>query len=136
MKDNTTETAPERIWLQVDTGATGEDRSEPFPPDVDGVTWHNEEIGGLEVEYVRADIAATGAANSSAFEWLSKRLVAADFEWGEDKETVLVIAMPKGCAVSASLRACVERGMLSERLHQRSNVSDNCVSDEGRNPVD
>lgn len=121
MDDTLTKTAPERIWLQVDVGATGDDRSEPFPPDFDGVTWHNEELGGLEVEYVRADVAATRAANSRAFEWLAERLVAADFEWGEDKETVLIIAMPKGCAVSKSLRACVERGMLSERLHQRSN---------------
>lgn len=122
MKDTLTETAPARIWLQVDVGASGDDRSEPFPSDVDGVTWHSEELGGLEVEYVRADVAATGAANSSAFEWLSKRLVAADFEWGVDKETVLIIAMPKGCAVSMSLRACVERGMLSERNRQRSNT--------------
>lgn len=122
MKDTLTKTAPKRIWLQVDVGASGDDRSEPFPPGDDGVTWYSEELGGLEVEYVRADVAAISAANSSAFEWLSKRLVAADFEWGEDKETVLIIAMPKGCAVSMSLRACVERGMLSERKRQRSNA--------------
>ena len=55
-RDTTTETAPERVWLQVDTGAMPDDRGEPFPTDFDGVTWHNEEIGGIEVEYVRADL--------------------------------------------------------------------------------
>lgn len=58
MKDTLTETAPPRLWLQVDTGASNDYRDEPFPSDIDGVTWHNEEIGGLEVEYVRSDIAA------------------------------------------------------------------------------
>lgn len=49
--------APEVIWLQVDTGASGDYRDDPFPSDIDGVTWHNEEIGGLEVRYIRADLA-------------------------------------------------------------------------------
>lgn len=124
MKDTLTKTAPERIWLQVDIGASGDYRDEPFPSDIDGVTWHNEELGGLEVEYVRADIAATGAANSSAFDWLSKRLIAADFEWGDDKETVLIIAMPKGCAVSKSLRACVERGRMAEMVLRRAKAQE------------
>lgn len=56
MKDKTTETAPERIWLQVDVGAMPDDRGEPFPADCEGVTWQDEEIGGVEVEYVRADL--------------------------------------------------------------------------------
>lgn len=56
MKDTLTKTAPPRLWLQVDTGASKDYRDEPFPADIDGVTWHNEEIGGLEVEYVRADL--------------------------------------------------------------------------------
>ena len=51
-------TAPERIWLQIDIGAGKDYRDEPFPTDIDGVTWHNESIGGLEVQYVRADLAA------------------------------------------------------------------------------
>ena len=56
MKDKTTETAPKRIWLQVDTGAMPDARDEPFPADSEGVTWQDEEIGGVEVEYVRADL--------------------------------------------------------------------------------
>lgn len=56
MEDKLTETAPERVWLQVDIGASNDYRGEPFPADIDGVTWHNEELGGLEVEYVRADL--------------------------------------------------------------------------------
>ena len=56
MEDKLTETAPERVWLQVDIGAIKDYRDEPFPDDIDGVTWHNEELGGLEVEYVRADL--------------------------------------------------------------------------------
>ena len=63
MSDKTTETAPQRIWLQVDIDALrsydtdevyGSD--EEFPGEVEGVTWCSEAIGGLEVEYVRADL--------------------------------------------------------------------------------
>ena len=56
MTDTLTTTAPERIWLQVDTSADQHDRSEPFPDDYEGVTWEAESIGGQEVEYVRADL--------------------------------------------------------------------------------
>lgn len=60
MTNTTTKTAPERIWLQVDAGAStsvegaicGQD--EPFSED--GVTWCSESVGGLEVEYIRADL--------------------------------------------------------------------------------
>lgn len=61
MSGHTTETAPKRVWLQVNPdaredaetgGVVGDD--EPFP---DGdVTWCWHSIGGLEVEYVRADL--------------------------------------------------------------------------------
>ncbi len=55
--DILTETAPELIWLQIDTDDLTNDRSEPFPPlEGDGVTWCWERIGGQEVEYVRADL--------------------------------------------------------------------------------
>lgn len=56
------ETAPKRIWLQVDSEAfidehgfiEGEDQ--PFPPVPDEyLTWCQDSIGGLEVEYVRSD---------------------------------------------------------------------------------
>lgn len=50
-------TAPARIWLQVDAGSVGESRDEAFPADHEGVTWCEDSIGGLEVPYVRADLA-------------------------------------------------------------------------------
>lgn len=53
-------TAPPRIWLQVDTSASNDERDEAFPADIDGVTWQDESIGGLEVQYVRADLAQGG----------------------------------------------------------------------------
>lgn len=54
--DLLTITAPERIWLQVDT--EDDDRSQAFPSDHDGVTWCQDSICGAEVEYVRADLIA------------------------------------------------------------------------------
>ena len=48
-------TAPEIIWLQIDTSASNDERGEPWPGD-DGVTWCGESIGGLEIQYVRADL--------------------------------------------------------------------------------
>ena len=60
MSGNTTATAPKHIWLQVNPNAcvdddgTVEDQDEPFPGEE--VTWCWESIGGLEVEYVRADL--------------------------------------------------------------------------------
>ena len=61
MSGHTTETAPKRVWLQVNPeamldeetgGVEGDD--EPFPQEE--VTWCWHSIGGLEVEYVRADL--------------------------------------------------------------------------------
>lgn len=53
-------TAPERIWLQIDTDGGKGDRNEPWPG-ADDVTWQDTEIGGLEIQYVRTDIACTQA---------------------------------------------------------------------------
>jgi hypothetical protein len=50
-----TETAPERIWLQVGTEAHQCD--DDFPPHGDDVTWQHESITECEVEYIRADLA-------------------------------------------------------------------------------
>lgn len=47
-------TAPERIWLQTDINEMRAD--DPF--ENDGVTWCAESVGGTEVEYIRADLAA------------------------------------------------------------------------------
>ena len=55
-------TAPERIWLQVDPGAGKDYRDAPFPGNHEDVTWSAESVCGLEVQYVRADLAAPAAA--------------------------------------------------------------------------
>lgn len=49
---------PPMIWLQIDTAGDNEaDRDEPFPEEaLDNVSWYRESIGGVEVEYVRADL--------------------------------------------------------------------------------
>ena len=49
---------PPKVWLQIDAAGDNEtDRDEPLPQDaLGGVTWCHHSIGGVEVEYVRADI--------------------------------------------------------------------------------
>jgi len=49
-------TAPPRIWLQIDTSADNSERDDKWP-EPDGVSWFWESIGGLEIQYVRADLA-------------------------------------------------------------------------------
>lgn len=52
-------TAPEVIYLQVDTAGDNDDRSEPWTGHMDeNVSWCAEPIGGLEIQYVRADLIA------------------------------------------------------------------------------
>lgn len=49
--------APARIWLQIDTNG---EPTDPMPPqwnELAEVSWCGHSIGGLEVEYVRADLA-------------------------------------------------------------------------------
>jgi len=58
-------TAPSHIWLQIDTGGSNADRSEPWQGS-DGVTWQDESIGGLEIQYVRADLSTTFACPQEA----------------------------------------------------------------------
>lgn len=52
-----TATAPQRVWLQINPDGVG-NGVYPYPADHDGVTWCWHSIGGDEVEYVRADLAA------------------------------------------------------------------------------
>lgn len=57
--DVLTQSAPPRVWLQVDTDGDDEDRGEAIlPSDWCEMTWHYERIGGQEVEYVRLDMVA------------------------------------------------------------------------------
>ncbi|WP_052689761.1 hypothetical protein [Xanthomonas albilineans] len=51
-------TVPVRIWLQINTNGDNTDRHEPWAG-ADGVTWNDESMGGLEIDYVRADIVAS-----------------------------------------------------------------------------
>lgn len=51
---NLDRTAPEKIWLQINIDGDNSDRDEPWPG-ADVVTWQDEPIGGLEIQYVRAD---------------------------------------------------------------------------------
>ena len=48
-------TAPAVIWLQLDTDGDNERRDESWAGR-DGVTWCDESIGGLEIQYARADL--------------------------------------------------------------------------------
>jgi hypothetical protein len=55
--------APERVWLQVDTDGNPEDRSEVIRRENwTDLTWHYEPIGGQEVEYIRTDLSTPAAA--------------------------------------------------------------------------
>ena len=54
-------TAPPRIWLQIDTSAYNSERWQPWGG-AEGVSWHHESIGGLEIQYVRADLASPPSA--------------------------------------------------------------------------
>ena len=63
MTDKITETAPKRIWLQVCADEYPGDRDDEFPNDAE-VTWCAEELGGLEIEYVRADLAIATKAGT------------------------------------------------------------------------
>jgi hypothetical protein len=54
-------TAPVRVWLQIDTMGDNDDRDEEWPGS-EHVTWQDESIGGLEIQYIRADLAATPPA--------------------------------------------------------------------------
>ena len=58
-------TAPVRIWLQIDTSGDNDERDESWPG-AEHVTWQDEQIGGLEIEYVRADLAAPTRHNPEA----------------------------------------------------------------------
>lgn len=70
--DVLTESAPERIWLQVDTNGDETDRTEPLKSeDWFELTWHFEPIGGQEIEYIRADIVAELIATLNAIAQMS-----------------------------------------------------------------
>lgn len=58
---NVDRTAPERIWLQVNAHDGNDDRDETFPRNEGNVTWCASSCGGLEIQYVRADLATTPA---------------------------------------------------------------------------
>lgn len=56
-------TAPERVWLQLDTDGDNQQRDETWAGR-DGVTWCDESIGGLEIQYIRADLSVPSPGES------------------------------------------------------------------------
>lgn len=58
---NLDRTAPPRVWLQIDTTGDNDERDDVWPGP-EHVTWQDESIGGLEIEYVRADLTAPPSA--------------------------------------------------------------------------
>ena len=65
--DALTESAPERVWLQVDTDGDPDDRSALLPREAwDGLSWCWESIGGQEVTYIREDLHASALAQARA----------------------------------------------------------------------
>ena len=79
-------TAPEIIWLQIDTLASNDDRDELWPGD-DGVSWCSESIGGLEVQYVRADIYREAAKRLAALE---QAMGEVDGRWFTNQKDLLI----------------------------------------------
>jgi hypothetical protein len=71
-------TAPERIWLQINPDGCASERDEPFPYGEE-VTWCQDSVGGLQVEYVRADLARAALAG----EWRVPEL-----KWSERAESL------------------------------------------------
>ncbi|AVY67206.1 hypothetical protein [Xanthomonas translucens] len=70
-------TAPARIWLQIDATADNAGRSMSFPARKNDTTWNDSPAGGLEVQYLRADLAAQPASSAGGQEPVA--VVAADF---------------------------------------------------------
>src|SRR5690606_33221488 len=65
--DALTASAPERVWLQVDTDGDPDDRSALLPREAwDGLSWCWESIGGQEVTYIREDLHASALAQARA----------------------------------------------------------------------
>lgn len=126
-------TAPERIWLQIDTDASNNDREEPWPG-CDDVTWQDESVGGLEIQYVRADLAIPIPASArvpddyessqrevmeSAARWwkhANNNGVTGAVKWLRDNETGATVIYTRGeyedrlIAAVCSLEAAPKRG--------------------------
>ena len=83
-------TAPAVIWLQLDTDGDNERRDESWAGR-DGVTWCDESIGGLEIQYVRADL----------YRDMAKRLEAAERDAATERAIQNAAdKLPDGYAIS------------------------------------
>ena len=135
-------TAPERIWLQVDTNGDNNDRDEPWSGD--DASWCAESIGGLEIQYVRADLLHAHLLNQEAeidrlrsvHRWNTDKLGGSlmvcrdEHEKGEacDWETFVPIervelAESRLAAANALLREAVEWNWLDEDAPQQAGVN-------------
>lgn len=67
-----------------------------------------------EIDQLRKD--------AERYRWLRDRYAAADFQWGEHNECVLVFEWPEECSVSGSCDATIDAAMLkTPALAQRAN---------------
>lgn len=93
---------PERIWLQVDTDADPEDTDEPFTGDLSDLSWCAEEIGGLEVEYVRADLATPPAQQPGEVGEDADEIAELRRNYDGAKRWLFALAMEQGGSVTVS----------------------------------
>jgi len=57
---------------------------------------------------------AEDAEDAARYRWLRPRLLTADFEYGDDSETVLVFLIPTTMAVSANLDKSIDAARAAE----------------------
>jgi hypothetical protein len=71
-----TETAPERIWLQISDDE--DDLNYPYPSHHEDVTWCQDSVVAAEVAYARADLHEAAqkriAELENEIEWIRDRL--------------------------------------------------------------
>lgn len=85
--------APERVWLQVDTDGDPEDRTQAMPRDCwMDLTWHYESIGGQEVVYIREDIARRAVTVTDEMVGRARKVYWENF-YGDDANSAMRAAL-------------------------------------------
>lgn len=87
-----TRTAPERIWLCL-SDEEG-DESMPFPRGTGEVTWAEDAVVHVTVEYLRADLTAPPAPAVPELLEACKRLLASSMDYTEWQERGMVLPPP------------------------------------------
>ena len=57
--------------------------------------------------------------DADRYRWLRDRYAAADFQWGEHRECVLVFEWPEECSVSGNCDATIDAAMLNATTDRR-----------------